>query len=203
MVFERIIRVIGSRPTNYPFMSFDGDSVSRYYSAMSGPQTPAAQLRALVRTYPSALVGYSGGVDSALLPGGPVGDGAGGGAALRYPPGRARHARARGSRLSRESDEPLLLLQDRAVAPARPGGAAPRARHRVRRYERRRPARAPPRVRRRAGGGRALAARRGGAEEGGCPACRARARASGMGCTGGTVPFEPGGLRDPDHVGAS
>src|SRR5213594_3761074 len=67
MVFERIIRVIGSRPTNYPFMSFDGDSVSHYYSAMSGPQTPAAQLRALVRTYPSALVGYSGGVDSALL----------------------------------------------------------------------------------------------------------------------------------------
>ena len=42
-------------------MSFDGDSVSRYYSAMSGP------LRALVRTYPSALVAYSGGVDSALL----------------------------------------------------------------------------------------------------------------------------------------
>src|SRR6184192_4181838 len=48
-------------------MSFDGDSVSRYYSAMSGPQTPAARLRALVRTYPSALVAYSGGVDSALL----------------------------------------------------------------------------------------------------------------------------------------
>src|SRR5881409_1331140 len=48
-------------------MSFDGDSVSRYYSAMSGAQTPAATLRALVRTYPSALVGYSGGVDSALL----------------------------------------------------------------------------------------------------------------------------------------
>src|SRR2546426_3720008 len=67
IVFERIIRVTGFRPTNYPFMSFDGDSVSRYYSAMSGPQTPAAQLRALVRTYPSALVGYSGGVDSALL----------------------------------------------------------------------------------------------------------------------------------------
>lgn len=35
--------------------------MSRYYSAMSGP------LRALVRTYPSALVAYSGGVDSALL----------------------------------------------------------------------------------------------------------------------------------------
>src|SRR5439155_1643591 len=87
------------------------------------------------------------------------------------------HARARGSRLSRESDEPLLLLQDGAVAPARPGGAAPRARHRVRRHERRRPARASSRVRRRAGGGRAFAARRGGAAKGGCPACRAgRAR---------------------------
>jgi uncharacterized protein len=48
-------------------MSFDGDSVSRYYSAMSGPPKPLASLRALVRTYPSALVGYSGGVDSALL----------------------------------------------------------------------------------------------------------------------------------------
>src|SRR2546426_8748518 len=51
-------------------MSFDGDSVSRYYSAMSGPGRPPhplATLRALVRTYPSALVGYSGGVDSALL----------------------------------------------------------------------------------------------------------------------------------------
>src|SRR5882672_5609017 len=51
----------GFQPTNYPKTSFDGDSVSRYYSAMSGP------LRALVRTYPSALVAYSGGVDSALL----------------------------------------------------------------------------------------------------------------------------------------
>src|SRR5256885_9326111 len=48
-------------------MSCEGDIVSRIYSAMYGPQTPAAQLRALVRTYPSALVGYSGGVDSALL----------------------------------------------------------------------------------------------------------------------------------------
>src|SRR2546425_6428939 len=34
---------------------------------MSGAPPPVAALRALVRTYPSALVGYSGGVDSALL----------------------------------------------------------------------------------------------------------------------------------------
>src|SRR6267378_1515452 len=76
IVLERIIRVTGFKPTNYPFisrepssaeMSFDGDSVSRYYSAMSGSSNPAAPLRALVRTYPSALVAYSGGVDSALL----------------------------------------------------------------------------------------------------------------------------------------
>src|SRR5256884_8708366 len=31
------------------------------------PPDPVAALRALVRTFPSALVGYSGGVDSALL----------------------------------------------------------------------------------------------------------------------------------------
>src|SRR6266540_2965703 len=49
-------------------MSLDGDTVSHYYSAMSGPpRFPHAALRALVRTYPTALVGYSGGVDSALL----------------------------------------------------------------------------------------------------------------------------------------
>src|SRR5438874_7614239 len=34
---------------------------------MAGTPQPLATLRALVRTYPSALVGYSGGVDSALL----------------------------------------------------------------------------------------------------------------------------------------
>jgi pyridinium-3,5-biscarboxylic acid mononucleotide sulfurtransferase len=45
-------------------MSFVGDSVSRYYSAVSG-SLPA--LRQLARAMPSALVGYSGGVDSALL----------------------------------------------------------------------------------------------------------------------------------------
>src|SRR2546428_14041987 len=67
MVFERIIRIPGSQPTNYQIMSFDGDSVSRYYSAMSGLPNPAARLRALVRTFPSALVGYSAGGDSALL----------------------------------------------------------------------------------------------------------------------------------------
>src|SRR5256885_4830594 len=70
MILERIIGVTGFKPTNYPKTSFDGDSVSRYYSAMSGSPGAAhslARLRALVRTYPSVLVGYSGGVDSALL----------------------------------------------------------------------------------------------------------------------------------------
>src|SRR5260370_11944649 len=74
---ERMLRIPGSRPTIYPFladksltnpspvsMSFVGDSVSRYYSAVPGSM-PA--LRELVRALPSALVGYSGGVDSALL----------------------------------------------------------------------------------------------------------------------------------------
>jgi len=45
-------------------LSFDWDIVSRYYSAMSGT---VAALRELVRTFPSALLGYSGGVDSAFL----------------------------------------------------------------------------------------------------------------------------------------
>src|SRR2546429_7808141 len=110
-------------------MSFDGDSVSHYYSAMSGAQTPAAQLRALVRTYPSALVGYSGGVDSALLavvlrqelgrermlagggrrapyPAAPGGAGRGGAPPLRGPPGGAPPAAPRGPRLFRESPKP-------------------------------------------------------------------------------------------------
>src|SRR5207247_236850 len=67
--------------------SFAEDTVSRYYSAMSGqrpppppgppspPDPPVAPglsaelsaLRELVRAFPSALLGYSGGVDSALL----------------------------------------------------------------------------------------------------------------------------------------
>src|SRR5947209_18436228 len=48
-------------------MSFDGDTARRYYSAMSAPPGSVPTLRTLVRTFPSALVGYSGGVDSALL----------------------------------------------------------------------------------------------------------------------------------------
>src|SRR5256885_7745747 len=63
-----MIRVIGFAATTYPIrapeMSFDGDSLSHYYSAVSG-SLPA--LRALARGISSALVGYSGGVDSALL----------------------------------------------------------------------------------------------------------------------------------------
>src|SRR5690242_11098670 len=63
-----MIRLISFTATIYPVlalnMSFDGDSVSHYYSAVSG-SLPA--LRALARGVSSALVGYSGGVDSALL----------------------------------------------------------------------------------------------------------------------------------------
>src|SRR5437588_57886 len=63
-----MIRISGSAATIYPIlaaeMSFDGDSVSHYYSAVSG-SLPG--LRALARGIRSALVGYSGGVDSALL----------------------------------------------------------------------------------------------------------------------------------------
>src|SRR2546429_8998210 len=65
---QRIIRINGFAATIYPIvaleMSFDGDSLSHYYSAVSG-SLPA--LRALAHGIPSALVGYSGGVDSALL----------------------------------------------------------------------------------------------------------------------------------------
>jgi pyridinium-3,5-biscarboxylic acid mononucleotide sulfurtransferase len=63
-----MIRLIGFAATIHPIhtpeMSFDGDSVSHYYSAVSG-SLPA--LRALARGIPSTLLGYSGGVDSALL----------------------------------------------------------------------------------------------------------------------------------------
>src|SRR5689334_2520641 len=63
-----MMRVVSFTATIYPIhtpeMSFDGDSVSHYYSAVSG-SLPA--LRALARGIPSTLLGYSGGVDSALL----------------------------------------------------------------------------------------------------------------------------------------
>ena len=45
-------------------MSFDWDSRRRYYSDVSAP---LGALRRLLRSYDSALVGYSGGVDSALV----------------------------------------------------------------------------------------------------------------------------------------
>src|SRR2546425_5868753 len=182
MLPERIITVTGFQPTNYPKTSFDGDSVSRYSPAhvwRPSARRCAARPRPGLSIRPRRLLRRGrlgppggrappgagarshagGGGPERLLPDGPVGDGARGGAALRCPAGRARHARARGSRLSRESDESVLLLQDGVVAAARSGGAGPRARRRVRRHERGRPARASPRIRRPAGGGRALAPR--------------------------------------------
>src|SRR5437868_11459614 len=63
-----MLRINCSTATVYPIlalkMSFDGDSVSHYYSAVSGS---LPTLRALARDLPAVLVGYSGGVDSALL----------------------------------------------------------------------------------------------------------------------------------------
>jgi uncharacterized protein len=47
--------------------SFDRDTVSGYYCGVSAPCAPVAALRGLVRTFPSSLLGYSGGVDSAFL----------------------------------------------------------------------------------------------------------------------------------------
>src|SRR3989442_5256989 len=52
-------------------LSLDWHSVSRYYCPMSttgpGPTHPVTALRTLVGTFPSVLLGYSGGVDSAFL----------------------------------------------------------------------------------------------------------------------------------------
>src|SRR5260370_20513879 len=45
-------------------VSFDWDSRTGYYSDVSAP---LVALRQLLRAYPSALLGYSGGVDSALV----------------------------------------------------------------------------------------------------------------------------------------
>src|SRR6267143_3683046 len=52
-------------------LSFDRDGVSHYYCAMSTPVPaathPVTALRTLVGTFPSVLLGYSGGVDSSFL----------------------------------------------------------------------------------------------------------------------------------------
>src|SRR5881628_4118437 len=212
-VLERIIRLTGFQPTNYPFMSFDGDSVSRYYSAnVRSPNTSshAARPRADISISPGGLLGRGrfgpagrrgppgagarpdagGGGPEPVLPGGAVGRRACSGAAFRCSIDGARHTRARGSRLPRQSDGPLLLLQDGTVAPARSRGAGPRACRRVRRHQRGRRARASPGLCRGAGGGRALAPGRNGAHQGGRAASRARARAPGVGRPGGAVRSE-------------
>ena len=67
IVTRRFIILIGFRPTGYPLsvtelVGLRSLPPAPYYSAMS-----LDRLRDLVRAYPSALLGYSGGVDSALL----------------------------------------------------------------------------------------------------------------------------------------
>ena len=165
------------------------------------------------------LLGYSGGVDSALLA--VVGRQALGpdrflaviGRSASYPeaqwrtrrrarpavrraPARGGHRRAGRSALPRQSHQPLLLLQDRAVDPPRRGGPGARLRHHHRRHQRRRPGRAPARSARRRGAPGPLAARGAGLEQGrgargvararACPrGTRRRRRASRAGwCTG-------------------
>ena len=111
-------------------------------------------LRALIRSYPSVLLGYSGGVDSALLA-----------VVLRQELGRDRMLAAIGRsasypdaqwqvaqdvaarfdiplveiathELEDANHQPLLLLQDGVMAPARAARAGARTRGRVRRHER-------------------------------------------------------------------
>ena len=120
------------------------------------------------------LLGYSGGVDSALLavvgepgarrravPGrdrpervlsrGAVAHRRGAGRAVRRAAARAGHPRARRSPLPPQRHRPLLLLQVRAVDPPRRSRSPAGLRHHHRRHQRRRPRRAPARARARDG----------------------------------------------------
>src|SRR5438552_18296047 len=63
-VRERFVSLISFAPTEYPVLAIQ---LSLDWDSGGGTIRPLESLRTLVRSFPSVLLGYSGGVDSALL----------------------------------------------------------------------------------------------------------------------------------------
>src|SRR2546427_6652927 len=63
-VRERFVSLISFAPTEYPVLTI---KLSLDWDSGGGTIRPMESLRALVRSFPSVLLGYSGGEDSALL----------------------------------------------------------------------------------------------------------------------------------------
>src|SRR3989475_1365381 len=63
-VRERFVSLISFAPTEYPVLAIQ---LSLDWDSGGGTIRPMESLRTLVRSFPSVLLGYSGGVDSALL----------------------------------------------------------------------------------------------------------------------------------------
>src|SRR5438552_10385802 len=63
-VRERFVSLISFPPTEYPVLTIQ---LSLDWDSGGGAIRPMESLRALVRSFPSVLLGYSGGVDSGLL----------------------------------------------------------------------------------------------------------------------------------------
>ena len=185
--------------------------------------TDLDQLRRHLQELGKVLLGYSGGVDSALLA--VVGSqtlGAGGflavigrspsypeaqwrtrgrsGRAVRRAAARARHPRARGPALPPQRHRSLLLLQGGAVDPSRGGRPPTELRHHHRRHQRGRSGRAPAGT---AGGTRGrnpLAARGARLEQGGRAYGEPCAGPSHLGRTGRSLSLQPGAIRSGHHA---
>src|SRR5437879_13801076 len=63
-VRERFVSLISFAPTEYPVLAIQ---LSLDWDSGGGTIRPMESLRTLVRSFPSVFLGYSGGVDSALL----------------------------------------------------------------------------------------------------------------------------------------
>src|SRR5438552_15389464 len=63
-VRERFVSLISFPPTEYPALTIQ---LSLAWDRGEGSIRPMESLRALARSFPSLLLGYSGGVDPALL----------------------------------------------------------------------------------------------------------------------------------------